>query len=51
MEKVSELIMKGKLRHFQLAGRDPAEIVVPFTTGGKTMNHGKELVLTFGGRN
>ena len=31
MEKVSELILKGKLRLCQLAGIDPAEIVVPFT--------------------
>ena len=31
MEKVSELIIKGKLRLCQLAGIDPAEIIVPFT--------------------
>ena len=31
MEKVSELIIKGKLRLCQFAGIDPAEIVVPFT--------------------
>ena len=31
MEKVSELIIKGKLRLRQLAGIDPAEIIVPFT--------------------
>ena len=30
MEKVSELILKGKLRLHQLAGIDPAEIIVPF---------------------
>ena len=30
MEKVSELILKGKLRLCQLAGIDPAEIIVPF---------------------
>ena len=32
MEKVSELIIKGKLRLCQLAGIDPAKIIVPFTT-------------------
>ena len=32
VEKVSELIIKGKLRLRQLAGIDPAEIIVPFTT-------------------
>ena len=32
VEKVSELIIKGKLRLCQLAGIDPAEIIVPFTT-------------------
>ena len=32
MKKVSELIIKGKLRLCQLAGIDPAEIIVPFTT-------------------
>ena len=53
MEKVSELIIKGKLRLRQLAGIDPTEITVPFTADeikkscGKTMNHGKELVLIF----
>ena len=31
MEKVFELILKGKLRVHQLAGIDPAEIIVPFT--------------------
>ena len=31
MEKVSGLILKGKLIFCQLAGIDPAEIVVPFT--------------------
>ena len=31
MEKVSELILKGKLRLCQLAEIDPAEIIVPFT--------------------
>ena len=31
MEKVSELILKGKLRLHQLAGIDPAEIVLPLT--------------------
>ena len=31
VEKVSELIVKGKLRLRQLAGIDPAEIIVPFT--------------------
>ena len=30
MEKVSELIPKGKLRLHQLAVIDPAEIIVPF---------------------
>ena len=54
MEKVSELIIKGKLRLCLLAGIDPAETIVPFTTDeiksyGKKMNHGKELVLFFGG--
>ena len=29
MEKFSELILKGKLRLCQLAGIEPAEIVVP----------------------
>ena len=52
VEKVSELIIKGKLRLRQLAGIDPSEIIVPFTADevkscGKTMNHGKELVLIF----
>ena len=32
MENVSELIIKGKLRLHQLAGIDPAEIIMPFTT-------------------
>ena len=32
MEKVFELIIKGKLRLCLLAGIDPAEIIVPFTT-------------------
>ena len=32
VEKVSELIIEGKLRLRQLAGIDPAEIIVPFTT-------------------
>ena len=31
VEKVSELIRKAKTRLHQLAGIDPAEIVVPFT--------------------
>ena len=31
VEKVSELILKGKLRLCQLTGIDPAEFVVPFT--------------------
>lgn len=31
VEKVSELILKEKLRLCQLAGIDPVEIVVPFT--------------------
>ena len=31
VEKVSELIIKGKLRFRQLSGIDPAEITVPFT--------------------
>jgi hypothetical protein len=30
IEKVSERILKGKLRLHQLAGIDPAEISVPF---------------------
>ena len=53
VEKVSELIIKGKLRLRQLAGIDPAETIVPFTADeikkscGKTMNHGKEFVLIF----
>ena len=32
MEKVYELIIKGKLKLRQLAGKDLAEIIVPFTT-------------------
>ena len=32
VEKVSELIIKGKLRLCQLAGIDLAEIIVPSTT-------------------
>ena len=32
VEKVSELIIKGKLRLRQLPGIDPADIIVPFTT-------------------
>ncbi|KAL6077538.1 hypothetical protein STEG23_006736 [Scotinomys teguina] len=31
VEKISDLILKGKLRLRQLAGIDPAEIVVPLT--------------------
>ncbi|KAL6089067.1 hypothetical protein STEG23_027555, partial [Scotinomys teguina] len=31
VEKISDLILKGKLRFRQLAGIDPAEIVVPLT--------------------
>ena len=31
VEKVSELILKGKLRLCQLTGIDPPETVVPFT--------------------
>ncbi|KAL6048456.1 hypothetical protein STEG23_026502, partial [Scotinomys teguina] len=31
VEKISDLILKGKLRLHQLAGIDPAEIVVPLT--------------------
>lgn len=31
VEKVSELIVKGKLRLGQLSGIDPTEIVVSFT--------------------
>ena len=30
MAKVSELILKGKLKLHQLAGIDPAEIIAPF---------------------
>lgn len=30
MEKVSELVQKGKLKLHQLPETDPAEIVVPF---------------------
>ena len=33
VEKVFELILKGKLRLHQLAGIDPAEIIVPFNNG------------------
>ena len=52
VEKVSELIIKGKLRLCQLAGIDPAEIIVPFITDeiksyGQALNHGKVLVLIF----
>ena len=32
MEKVSELIIKGKLRLRQLVGIDPAKIIVSFAT-------------------
>ena len=32
MENVSKLIIKGKLRLRQLAGIDPKEIIVPFST-------------------
>ena len=31
VEKVSELIMKGKLRLRQLSDIDPSKIIVPFT--------------------
>ena len=31
MWKMSELIKKGKFKLYQLAGKDPAEIVVSFT--------------------
>lgn len=34
MYKGSELILKRKIRLCQLAGLDPAEIVVPFTSAG-----------------
>lgn len=33
--KVSDLILKGTLKLHQLAGIDPAEIVVPFPKGKK----------------
>ena len=32
VEKVSEFIIKGKLRLHQLSGKYPAEFIVPFTT-------------------
>ena len=52
MEKVFELILKGKLRLHQLADIEPEVIIVSFTADdiksyGKTMNHGKGLVLIF----
>lgn len=31
LENVSELILNGKLKHQQLAGIDPVEVVVPST--------------------
>ena len=31
IEKISDLILKGKLRLCQLNGKDPAEIIVPLT--------------------
>ena len=31
IEKISELIIKGRIRLCQLSGTDPTEIVVPFT--------------------
>lgn len=45
--KVSELILKGKMRLPQLVGMDPAEVVLPFTNSemphyGPKMNIGKE---------
>ena len=55
MEKVFELVIKGKLRLHQLAEIYPAEIIVPLLlmkpkNYGKTMNPGKELLLIFFGR-
>ena len=52
IEKISHLILKGKLRLCQLPGKDPAEIIVPLTNEeisscGSIMNIGKELLLTF----
>ena len=51
VEKVSELIVKGKLRLHQLAGIETAAIIVPFTTDEiKNIwkdNLGKNLVLIF----
>ncbi|MGE9714897.1 hypothetical protein ACQP3F_24940 [Escherichia coli] len=32
IEKISDLILKGKLRLHQLTGKDPAEIIVPLTS-------------------
>lgn len=31
MEKIFELVIKGKLRHCKLRGTDTREIIVPFT--------------------
>ena len=51
VEKVSELIIKRKLRLHQLAGIETAAIIVPFTTDEiKNIwkdNLGKNLVLIF----
>ena len=34
IEKISDMIIKGKVRLHQLTGRDPAEIAVPITNEG-----------------
>ena len=46
------LILKGKMRLGQLAGRDPTEIILLFmmiklTNDEKKVNPGKELVVIF----
>ena len=50
VEKISELILKEKLRLYQIAETDPAEIVVPFTNDEiekLKMNLGKERAVIF----
>ena len=53
MEKVSELIIKGKLRLHQLADIDLEEIILPFITHkikkyGKTMNICQDVLIFWG---
>ena len=39
IEKISDLVLKGKLRLHQLTGKDPAEIIVPLTNEEISSSH------------